>query len=236
MMERKEIIKNVLKILCVIILLIIPWASVFGIKNPGLLDAANLFQRGAFLVLVTAMVLQLIHQIKKKPLAQEMKEEEIKETDQKDTKQLLFKPATRGAIIIMFFISLPVSFFIIELIRPPVDLGLTIAGFGMSVFFTWEWWGLPVFIFTEDSVQIKSYLLYLLGIDRKTVIRYADITSVSPDAKIEGNMYGIDKRNRIVISTNGTMQGYGLLHYNKDTVAKLYLRFEEKLGDKVTIP
>ena len=232
MMERKKIIKNVLIILCVIILFFL-CTFVIGILAPGLLEGADTFLGSAFLVLVTAMVGKLILQINKKPLAQEMKEEEIKEADQNEKRQVLFKPAPRAAIILMLFISLPVLFFIIELIRPPSDPVLTIGGLGFIAFFFWEWWALPVFTFAEDSVQINSYLLYLLGIDRKTIIRYEDITSVSPDVKIKDNQYGIDNKYRIVISTNGTTQGYGLLHYNKATVAKLYLRFQEKLGDKV---
>ena len=35
MMQRKEMIKNVLIIFGVFILLMIPWASVFGIQDPG---------------------------------------------------------------------------------------------------------------------------------------------------------------------------------------------------------
>jgi hypothetical protein len=236
MMKRIQIVKKLLIICCVAILLIIPWASVFGIKDPGLLEAVNIFQGSAFLVLVTAMVLQLFYQIRKKPLVQDVAEQESKEADQKDTKQLLFKPATRGSIIIWSIISLFVLFIITQFIPPPkVDLGETIAGIGFIVFFLWGWWTLTVFIFTEDSVQIKSYPFYLLGINIKTVIRYADITSVSPDAKIKDNMYGAPNKYRIVISTDGTTQGYNLWHYDKDIVAKLYLRFQEKLGDKVTL-
>jgi hypothetical protein len=236
MMKRIQIVKKLLIICCVAILLIIPWASVFGIKDPGLLDAANIFQGSAFLVIVTAMVVKLIHQIYYKPLAQDMAEEESKEADQKDTKQLLFKPATRGSIIYILFISLPVLFIITQFIPPPkVDLGETIAAIGMIVLFLWLWNTLTVFIFAEDSVQIKPYLFYLLGINIKTVVRYEDITSVSPDAKIKDNMYGRDNKYRIVITTNETTQGYSLVHYDKDIVAKLYLRFQEKLGDKVTL-
>ena len=234
MMERKEIIKNVLIIFCVILLFFL-CAFIIGILDPGLLEGADTFLGSAFLVLVTAMVGKLILQIKKKPLAQEMMEEEIKEADQNEKKQMLFKPAPRGSIILIIFISLPVLFFILELIRPPVDPFLTIGGFGMSVFFFWGWTTLTVFIFAEDSVQIKPYPFYLLGIDWKTVIRFEDITSVSPDVKIKDNQYGLDNKYRIAISTNGTTQGYSLLHYNRDTVAKLYLRFQEKLGDKVTL-
>ena len=231
-MERKKIIKNVLIILCVIVLFFL-CTFVISILDPGLLEVADTFLGSAFLVLVTAMVGKLILQINKKPLAQEMKEEEIKEDDQNEKKQMLFKPAPRAAIILMVFISLPVLFFILELIRPPIELGLTIGLFGFMAFFLWEWYALPVFIFAEDSVQINSYLLYLIGIDRKTVIRYEDITAVSPDAKIKDNQYGVPNKYRIMISANGTTQGYGLLHYNKATVAKLYLRFQEILGDKV---
>jgi hypothetical protein len=235
MMKRIQIVKKLLIICCVAILLIIPWASVFGIKDPGLLEAVNIFQGSAFLVLVTAMVLQLFYQIRKKPLVQDVAEQESKEADQKDTKQLLFKPATRGSIIIWSIISLPVIDFIIQFIHHNLDLISIIAGIGFIVFFLWGWWTLTVFIFTEDSVQIKSYPFYLLGINIKTVIRYADITSVSPDAKIKDNMYGAPNKYRIVISTDGTTQGYNLWHYDKDIVAKLYLRFQEKLGDKVTL-
>ena len=231
-MERKKIIKNVLIIFCVIILFFL-CTFVISILDPGLLEGADTFLGSAFLVLVTAMVGKLLLQINKKPLAQEMKEEEIKEADQKETKQMLFKPEPRGSIIILFFMFLPVLVFIILFLHHKVDPVLTIGGFGMSVFFFWGWTTLTVFIFAEDSVQIKPYPFYLLGIDWKTVIRFEDITSVSPDVKIKDNQYGLDNKYRIAISTNGTTQGYSLLHYNRDTVAKLYLRFQEKLGDRV---
>jgi hypothetical protein len=234
-MERKEILKNVVIIFCVFVLFAIPWASVFGIKDPGLLDTIAIVQRtGAFLVL-TGMVVKLIYQIYySKPLTQEMKEEEIKEADQEDGKQLLFKPPIIVFVVFMFLI-LPFGLGIFwDFITHNVNF-LTIMIIGVMVFFIWAWYKTPVFIFTDDSVQIKSHPLYLLGIDWKTVIRYADITSVGPDTKMDGNLYGINRKNWIKISRQGTTQTYPLDRFNPDIVAKIYLRFKEKLGDKVTL-
>ena len=231
MMERKEIIKNVLIIFCVIILFFI-CALVLREINPELYGATRELQRIAFFLIVTSMVLRLIYQIYNKPLTQEMKEEEIRETDQKEKKQLLFKPTFGGYGIFLFFILFSIFGILIQFISHEVDFDLTIAGIVVMIIFFWAWYGMPVLIFTEDSVQIQSHLFYLLGIDRKTVFRYADITSVSPDAKMNG-MYGVGPKHQIVITSNGTTQKYSLVCYNSDIIAKIYLRFREKLGDKV---
>ena len=45
MIERKEIVRYVLLIICVFVLFAIPWASVFGIKDPGLLETIAIVQR-----------------------------------------------------------------------------------------------------------------------------------------------------------------------------------------------
>ena len=235
MMERKEIIKNVLIIICVFVIFIIPWASVFGIKDPGLLGAAGEFQHSAGFVLITAMVLYLVYQTYGKPLTQEMKDEEIKEADQKERKQLLFKPTIGVSIFFLFFIFMSITAIIFQFRNYEVNFGLIIVILGFMVFLIWLWYTVPVFIFAEDSVYIKSHLSYLFGIDRKTIFRYTDITSVSPDAEIKSNMYGVDSRHRMLITSNGTTQVYGLVFYNSDIIAKIYLRFKEKLGDKVKL-
>jgi len=234
-MEKKEIIRDLLLILCVFVLFVIPWTSVFGIQDPGLLEAAGIFQRSAGVVIVTAMVLHLIYQTYGKPLKQEMKEEEIREADKKDEKQLLFKPTIGFSVMLLFFISIFVFPIISQFTDNKANSGLTIAGIGMIVLIIWLWYTVTVFIFAEDSVHIKSHLVYLFGIDRKAIFRYADITLVSPDARIKGDYYGVDRRYRIVISTNGTTHSYSLFGYNSDIIAKIYLRFKEKLGDKVTL-
>ena len=203
--------------------------------NPELYGATRELQRIAFFLIVTSMILNLLYQIYRKPLTQEMKEEESRETDQKDRKQLLFKPTIGVSIMFMFFISISVFPIISQFTDNKADFGLTIALSGLMIFWIWAWYNTPVFIFTEDSVQIQSHLVYLLGINRKTVFRYADITSVNPDPKMTG-MFGFDSRYQIVISTNGTTQKYGLVWYNPDIIAKIYLRFREKLGDKAAIP
>jgi len=233
-MERKEILKNVLIIFCVFVLFAIPWASVFGVKDPGLLETASVFLRtGAFLVL-TGLVTKLIYQIYyNKSLTQEIKEEEIRETDQKEKKELLFKPTIGVSIIFLFFIFMGLSFLIVAIFNTDV-LWMISCSFCMTGFGLYFWYLTPVFIFTEDSVHIKSHLLYLLGINRKIVIRYADITSVSPDAEMNGT-YGVEPMHRMMITSNGKTQTYGLICYNSDIVAKIYLRFKEKLGSKVRI-
>jgi len=233
MTKREEIIRNLWIIFCAFILAVIPWASVFGIQDPVLLGATREFQRIGFLLIGTAMALKIFYQIYEKPLTQDMKEEEIREADQKDGKQLLFKPTTGVLIFFILFIALFVAGVGGQFADNNVDLGFTIIGIGMIVFFTWMWYTIPTFTFTEDSVNIKSYLFYVLGIDRKTIIRYADITSVSPDPNVESTMSWLDRRYRILISVNGTTQTYGFGFYNSDTIAKIYLRFGEKLGDKV---
>jgi hypothetical protein len=161
--------------------------------------------------------------------------EEIREAEQKESKQLLFKPSVGVSVMFMFFIAMPVISIISQFTDNKADFDLTIALTGFMVFLIWLWYKVPVFIFTENSVQIKSHLFYLLGIDRKTIIRYADITSVGPNQKIKANMWGVEPKHSIVISMNGTTQNFGLILYNSDIIAKIYLRFKEKLGDKVTL-
>jgi hypothetical protein len=243
MMERKEIFWNLLIILFVFVLAMIPWASVFGIQDPGLLEAAGMMQRGAAAIIILSLVIRMIRYADlnrlidlgdSKPLTKEMEEEEIKEAEQKDGKQLLFKPTIGVSVMFTFFIALPLILIISQFIDNNIDSFLTITGIGMIAFFTWGWHVTPVFIFAEDSVQIKSHLFYLLGIVRKDLIRYADITLVSPDPKIEANAWG-EPKHSIVISMNGTTKKYVLTLYNSEIIAKIYLRFKEKLGDKVKI-
>jgi len=235
MMQRKEIVKNLLIIAGVIILFGIPWASVIGIQDPGLLEAAGIFQRSAGVVIITAMALHLVYQTYGKTLSQEMKEEGIRESEQEDEKPLLFKPSVGVSVIFMFFLFLSVLAIFFQFREHNVNFEGICLIIGFMVLWIWLWYSVTVFIFTEDSVHIKPHLVFLLGIDRKTVIRYADITSVSPDARIKGDFYGVDRRYRIVISTNGATQSFSLVGFNSDIVAKLYLRFKEKLGDKVTL-
>jgi arginine exporter protein ArgO len=94
MVERKEIIKNVLIIFCVIILLGFLGGFVSAILDLG--ETAGIFLRTAGLLLLIFLGMKLFSKYYTKPLTQEMKEEESRETDQKEKKQLLFKP-TIGA-------------------------------------------------------------------------------------------------------------------------------------------
>jgi len=188
------------------------------------------------------MAVSLIYQIYNKPLKLEMEEEKTKEEDQKYEKQLLFKPSLGALFFSLFLIFMGIVGFLggIDMIslKKPIEDAFVFFGFslfliGLSLYI---WYKVPVFIFADDSVQIKPYLLYIFGIDRKTIIRYADITSVSPDAEYESSsLYHLDSKLQMVISMNGTAQKYGLFWFNSDLVAKLYLRFKEKLGDKVTM-
>ena len=59
MMPRKEIIWNLLIILFVFILAMIPWSSVFGIQDPGLLEAAGMMQRGAAAIIIASSSFQV---------------------------------------------------------------------------------------------------------------------------------------------------------------------------------
>lgn len=245
MMERKEILKNVLIIVCVFILTMIPWASVFGIQDPDLLEAAGIVQHSAGLVLVTSLFVKLILQIYNKPLTQEMNEEEIREIDPNERKQMLFKPTIGVQIIFLLLILMGIVCFLAGIIMissgiPFENALLMITGsFFLIGFLLYTWNTIPILIFAKDSVQIKPYLFYIFGIDRNTIdIRYADVTSVSPDAELESdksNTGGYDRRYRIVISMNGSIQKCGLGWFNSDIIAKIYLRFKEKLGDKVRL-
>lgn len=162
--------------------------------------------------------------------------EEIREAEEKDQKQLLFKPTTGFIIFFLFLILLGIYGVFTSLLSTDAnnsDIFGACMGALLLIGGLYMWYIVPVFTFAEDSVQIKSHLFYLLGIDRKTVIRYADIISVSPDAEIKTNMWGIEPKHRLLISTNGTTQNYVLGWFNPDLVAKIYIRFKEKLGDKV---
>ncbi len=161
--------------------------------------------------------------------------EEIRESKQEDEKQVLFKPTVGMLIFFMIFTFIPAFDIIYSLIKNKAEFDLTFSTFSsilLLVLFTWLWYLQPVFIFTEDSVQIKSFLFYFFRIDRKTVIRYADIISVGPNMK--GNYgWGVEPMHSVMISMNGTTHGYGLACFDYETVAKIWLRFREKLGDKV---
>jgi hypothetical protein len=240
MTQRKETIWNLFIIACAIILLGFLGGFVSGILDLG--ETAGIIIRTAALFLLISLGMKLFSHFYTKPLTQEMKEEEIKEAEQEDEKQVVFKPTTGSILSFLFLIFMGILCFFagIDIISSgtPVEdaFGMIIGSFfliGISLFL---WYQQPVFIFAEDSVQIKSHLFYLLGIDRKTDIRYADITSVGPNPKIKANMWGVEPRHSIVISMNGTTQECGLGWFNPDILAKLYLRFKEKLGDKVTIP
>jgi hypothetical protein len=233
MVSKKEIVRYVLLILCVFILFIIPWASIIGIKDPDLIEAIWVFQRIAGTGILTYIVITIIYQIYQKSLAQEMKEEEIKEVDQKDTKQLLFKPTIGVLIFFLLFTAGPIFTIINQFIKNKMDFNLISGSFVVLAIFIWMWYVTPVFIFEEESVQIKSFLFYFFRIDWKTVIKYVDITAVKPAPK--GEAVEELRRYRIEIVTNGTKKKNFLIFYNSDIVAKIYLRFQEKLGDKVKL-
>ena len=238
MMERKEIIRNLLIILLVFILAIIPWASVIGIQDPDLLGAVREIQHTMFFVIITCLLLKIFYDIYMKPLKQEVKEQEIKEAEQKDRKQLIFKPTISVILFFLFLIVMGIVCFIQGIFPSESNgdrLGWIFGSFFLIGLSFYLWYKTPVLIFAEDSVQIESYLFHVLGIDGKTIIRYADITSVSPNPKLAGNMWGVESKHSIVISTNGTTQEYSLFGKDDDIIAKIYLRFKEQLGDKVRL-
>jgi hypothetical protein len=240
MMERKETIRNLLNfliIICVILLLGILCGFVFGILDLG--ETAGIFLRTAGLLLLISLGMKLISQYYMKSLTQEMKEEEIRESEQEDEKQLLFKPTTVSILIFLFLILLGIYGFFTTILSKNAFNADVFAGFIGAILLIggglYMWYTVaPVFIFTEDSVQIKSHLFYFFHIDRKTVIRFADITSVGPNMK--GNYgWGVEHKHSLMISMNGTTKGYGLACYNDEKIAKIWLRFREKLGDKVKL-
>ena len=232
-MQRKEIIWNLLIILFVFVLAMIPWASVIGIQDPGLIDAIGIFQRIAGTGIVIFIVITIMYQIYQKSLAQEMKEGEIKEIDQEEIRQSLFKPTTGVLVLFMIFTFIPSVDIIYSLIKNQVDSGFIIPAFMTMAFFIFMWYITPVFIFKDDSVHIQSFLFYCFRIDWKTVIKYADITAVKPASKEE--VFEEFRRYRIEIFMNGKRKKNFLIFYNSDVVAKIYLRFKEKLGDKVRL-
>ena len=104
-MEKNEIIRDILFILGVYVLFVIPWTYVFGVNNEALAETIRVVQRYVGLSILLWLVLKLIYKIYGTSLRQDVKEEAIKEADQEDKKQLLFKP--RNRIILMYlFISL----------------------------------------------------------------------------------------------------------------------------------
>jgi len=233
MMERKEIARYALWIICAFVLFAIPWASVIGIQDPGLIDTIRLFQRIAGTGIFTYIVITIVYQIYQKSLTQEMKEEEIMEAVQEEKKQLLFKPTIGVLIFFLLFTVGPLFIAIVQFMKNKVDLGFIVPALMMIVIIFLMWYVTPVFIFAEDSVQIKSFLFYCFRIDWKTVIKYADITAVKPAPK--GEAVEELRRYRIEIFMNGKKKKNFLIFYNSDVVAKIYLRFKEKLGDKVTL-
>jgi hypothetical protein len=152
---------------------------------------------------------------------------------------MLFKPATGYSIVLLIFIVIGVSgFFMRPLSENATDIdvyGWFIASFFMIVLGLYLWYKLPVFTFAEDSVQITSHMFYLLGLDRKTVIRYADIVSLGPDMH-RNYGWGVEPRHILMITMNGTTQEFGIFGFDDEMIAKIWLRFREKLGDRVTIP
>jgi len=233
MIERKEIVRYALLIICAFILFAIPWASVFGIQDQGLIETIRIFQRIAGTGILTYIVITIIYQIYQKSLAQEMKEEDIREADQEVTRQSLFKPTIGVVIFFLLFTAGPLFTIIYQFAKGKVDFDSTISLLGMIVFFIWMWHVTPVFIFAEDSVQIKSFLFYCFRIDWKTVIKYQDITAVKPAPK--GKISEEFRRYRLEIHMNRAMKKYVLVFFNSDIIAKIYLRFKEKLGDKVKL-
>jgi hypothetical protein len=233
MMERKEIVRYVLLILCAFVLFAIPWASVIGIQDPSLIETIRVFQRIAGPGILTFIVISIIYQFYGKSLAQEMKEEEIKVAYQEDTQQSVFKPKIGVLIFFLLFTVGPLLVTIDQFIKNKVDLSFIQPVIIMIAIITLMWHTIPVFIFAEDSVQIKSFLFYFFRIDRKTVIKYADITAVKPAPKED--VYEELRRYRLDIFMNGTMKKNILIFYNPDVIAKIYLRFREKLGDTVKL-
>lgn len=238
-MQQNESIGNLLNLLiiiCVIILFGMLCGFFFGILDLG--ETAGIFLRTAGLVFLILLGMKLISLCYKKPPTKEMEEEGIEESDEKDEKQALFKPTTGYYIFILFLILLGIYVFFNTLLSKDAFNGDVSYGIISSLFMIgigiYLWYTVPVFIFAEDSVQIKSNLFYFLGIDRKTVIRFSDITSMRPYINMESD--GRWGTTPIVIFMNGTTLGYNLSGYDENEIAKIYLHFKEKLGDKVTMP
>jgi hypothetical protein len=83
MIEKKEIVKNLLIIAGMIIFLFF-CGLVIRIVDPGLFEVANTFFRYAFMIIIISMAVPLTYKIINDLQKQEMEEEEIKKADQKD--------------------------------------------------------------------------------------------------------------------------------------------------------
>jgi hypothetical protein len=234
MINKRKIIKYLLLVLGVSILCTIPWPSVLGIKDPDIIDSIVVFQRFMAFIILTPLLTAIVYQIFVKPLPQQVMEEEVKEAHQKNNGPSLFKPPIWVLIFFILLIYLSTWNLIDLFIKGgKVDINdilIAIVGISLS---TWIWYFVPVFSFTEDSVQIKSYLFYVFGIDRKTIIKYADIVSVGPVPKGTDEIREPFRKYFIVISTEEKSNKYYLFFNNN--AEKIYLRFQKKLGDKVKL-
>jgi hypothetical protein len=103
MMERKETngsLLNLIVSICVIILSGILCGFVFGMLDLG--ETAGIFLRTAGLLLLIFLGMKLFSHYYKKPLTKEIEEEEIRESEQEDEKQLLFIPSVGVSIFLCF--------------------------------------------------------------------------------------------------------------------------------------
>jgi hypothetical protein len=228
-MKSKENIKYILLILCVLVLFVIPWAFVFGVKNEALKEEISVFQRSAVFIILTPIIVAIIYKVfKLKTVKQEIKEREAKKTDN-DSEEKQFKPPLTIIVVILSMLFTGVSsLFLPE--HPGDDKGAKffISGFPIA-FSLWWWYTSLVFTFTDDYLQIESALFHFFHIDRKKIFKYEDITR----AKIERIPRAPYEMYALFISTNNEKKKRYPLFLNDDAVAKIYLHFKEKIGDRV---
>jgi hypothetical protein len=228
-MKNRKNIKYSLLILCILVL-VIPWGFVFGVKNEALNRQIGIFQRSAGLVILTPIIVAIIYKVfKLKTVEQEIKERETNKNDQKDGGEKQFKPPLIIMVVILFMLFIGVSsLFLPE--HPGDDKGAKffISGFPIA-FSLWMWYTSLVFTFREDYLQIESAFFHFFHINRNKIFKYEDITH----AKIERIPRAPYEMYALFISTNKEKKKRYPLFLNDDAVAKINLLFKKKIGDRV---
>lgn len=164
MMKGKERIRDLLNLLiiaCGIILFGFLGGFVSGILNLG--ETAGIILRTAGLLLLISLGMKLVSQYSMNSLTQEMKEEGIRESEQEDEKQLLFKPTTGSILIFLFLILIGIVLFLegidMTILKKSNEnvFGIFIGSFFMIGLSLFLWYLQPVFIFAAQLCQLATH-------------------------------------------------------------------------------
>ncbi len=229
-MKNRRNIKYLLLILCILVL-VIPWGFVFGVKNEALNRQIGIFQRTAGLIILTPIIVAIIYKVfKLKTVKQEIKERETNKNDQKDGREKQFKPPLTIIVVILFMLFGGVSALLFLPEDPADDKGAKFVGSGFLIAFSLCWWYTSlVFTFKEEYLQIESALFHFFHINRKKIFKYEDISHAKIE-RIPGSPY---EMYALFISINKEKRKRYPLFLNDDAVAKIYLLFKEKIGDRI---